>query len=122
MGLVRVALSERLELRDTRGLLVEILLGHDAGRWVHRVNHQQRSGDMWGSFGDPGFLEDHTPTFTDRDAALAGAIAHAREKWAGREREMAPHFAWLTTLEPANASRRALEAESGEQPKQMELF
>lgn len=98
MGYVAVETADRLELRDKRGVLAEILLGHDAGRWVHRLNHEQRGGDMWGSFGPLGFTEEHTQIFSSRDEALAGAITFASEKWAGREREMAAHFAWLTTL------------------------
>lgn len=98
---VRVAVSERLTLRDKRGELAGIALGHHDGFWVYRVDHQQFTGDMWGSGGPLSLHKGRTETFPDRDAALAGAIAHARQRWAGREREMAPHFAWLDTLVPA---------------------
>lgn len=97
---VRVEQSERLALTDKLGELARISLGEHEGRWFFSLGHQQRTGDMWGSGGPLGYHRDRDTGFPDRDAALAGAIEHARKWWSGREAEMAPHFAWLDTLIP----------------------
>jgi hypothetical protein len=98
---VDVEQSEYLECRDKGGCIASIRLGEREGRWFFALGHQQRGGDCWGAGGPLGFspggpsADRHYP---DRDAALTAAIIHARERWAGREREMAPQFAWLDTL------------------------
>lgn len=98
---IHVDQAEFLDLREGRTELASIRLGEHGGRWLFALNHQQRGGDFWGSSGPLGFTEGRPRRdFPTRDAALAGAIAHARNRWAGREREMAPHFAWLDRLIP----------------------
>ena len=102
MIFVHVEQREFLDLRDGRGELASIRLGEHEGRWFFALSHQQRGGDIWGSAGPLGFTEGRERRdFASRDEALSAAIAHAREKWAGREAEMAPHLAWLDTLIPA---------------------
>lgn len=82
-------------LKDKGGIIASIALREGVGLWFFELCHQQRGGDCWGSFG----LQSRE-SFASEDAALAGAIAYARARWAGREAEMAPHFAWLDTLVP----------------------
>lgn len=101
MTFVRIEQSEFLALKPGRVELASIRLGQHAGRWLFALSHQQLGGDHWGSSGPLGFTEGREPRdFASRDEALAGAIAHARGRWAGREREMAEQFAWLDTLIP----------------------
>lgn len=101
MTFVRVPQTEILECRERNRELASIRLGEHEGRWFFALSHQQYGGDCWGSGGPLGFSEGYPRRdFASRDEALAGAIAHARDRWAGREREMAPHFAWLDTLIP----------------------
>ncbi|MNV84283.1 hypothetical protein D3C71_1781450 [compost metagenome] len=99
MTYIRVAQTERLALRDKVGELAVIALGHHEGRWFFALSHQQRTGDMWGSFGGIGYQKGE-PRAASRDEALAAAIALARQRWAKRTREMAAHIAWLDTLIP----------------------
>lgn len=99
MTYIRVEQSERLALRDKVGEIAVIALGHHEGRWFFALSHQQRTGDMWGSFGGIGFREGE-PGAASRDEALSAAIACARVRWANRQREMAAHIAWLDTLIP----------------------
>lgn len=99
MSYIRVEQSERLALRDKVGEIAVIALGQQNGRWFFALSHQQRTGDMWGSFGGIGCHEGD-PGAGSRDEALSAAIAHARQRWASRTREMAAHIAWLDTLIP----------------------
>lgn len=99
MTYVRVEQSERLALRDKVGEIAVIALGQHDGRWFFALSHQQRTGDMWGSFSGIGCREDE-PGAASRDEALSAAIALARIRWAKRTREMAAHIAWLDTLIP----------------------
>lgn len=98
---IRVVQAERLEKRDRGGVIAEIALGHHEGQWVFATGFQQRGGDCWGSGGPLGLLPGRTTTFATRDEALAGAIAHLRHRWAGREKWLAEQLAWLDTLNPA---------------------
>lgn len=101
MTFVQVPQTEVLECKDGRHVQASIRLGVHEGRWFFALSHQQRGGDFWGSSAPLGFSDGYPcRDFASRDEALAGAIAHARDRWAGREWEMAPHFAWLDTLIP----------------------
>lgn len=82
-------------LRDKGGFIATIALSETDGQWFFAIGHQQRGGDCWGSWG----LNNRKPFASEADA-LAGAVAHARNRWTGRERDMADHFAWLDTLIP----------------------
>lgn len=101
MTFVHVPQTEILECKDGRRELASIRLGDLEGRWLFALSYQQYGGDFCGA-GEPLGFSEGWPVrdFASRDEALAGAIAHARDRWAGRQREMAPHFAWLDTLIP----------------------
>lgn len=98
---IHVEQREFLDLREKGFEQASIRLGEHAGRWFFALSHQQRGGDFWGSSSPLG-ISDGRPRrdYPTRDAALAGAISHARSRWAGRERDMAAHFAWLDRLVP----------------------
>lgn len=98
MTFIHVDQVERLAVRDKVGELASISLGTHEGSWIFALSHQQRGGDCWGTGGPLGFTPGRENPFPSRDAAVEAAIAKARTRWAGREREMAPQFAWLDTL------------------------
>lgn len=108
---IGVEQKEFLELTSKRGRLAYIRLGDHDGRWFFALGHQQFTGDHWGSGGPLGFTQGRPRRdFDTRDDALTAAIAHARDRWSGREREMAEHFAWLDTLIPEQPDLFAFEA------------
>lgn len=98
MTFIHVDQVERLAVRDKVGDLASISLGTHEGSWIFALSHQQRGGDCWGTGSPVGFTPGRENLFPSRDAAVTAAIAKARTWWAGREREMAPQFAWLDTL------------------------
>jgi hypothetical protein len=99
---VAARVAECLELRDKHGRLADIRVGAIDGRWFHALSFQQRGGDCWGAASPLGYstIQPEPRGVDTQTEALAAAIAEARRRWAGREREMAPHFAWLDTLIP----------------------